>query len=378
MRSILFGSIFYLNEALPAELLEEEDSDQEDWRRPRPVLSRPVGPLGAAQQAEWNTLVADSLKIKHWRIKGELVMVLVPKAMVRLYMQPDSSNLGPDVEDSITAAIKDLVAESSPNLPSPKDCRHPREEVLRLQKELALKGETLGLYHLFVWIATGQFDVTKKNINARSSGDHIKTTNRLDAITKFLARVKPLWETIGRLFQAIDPTSYDKYSRTVRARLKFTAFGKLVDSNDFVFAGFALIINLRVAPHRDVRDEREGWVAMAPHGPFEGGDLIVEELKARVPFLSGAVAFLKSQKLTHSIAPFTGTRYGLVCAMHANLVPTELELAQFAAEDAALAVSKRKAAETAQRETALRRAGQQSIKKARRRAVRSELRSQTA
>lgn len=263
------------------------------------------------------------------------------------------------------------VLASSPhpplNLPSPRDCRHPREEVLRLQRELRLRGDTLGLYHFFIWVATGQYDVSKKNKNTKLLLDLLKTLQRIDALTKFLARVKTLWETIGQLFQTIDRIAYDSYKQTVRAQLADTAFGRLIDCEAFVFAGFALIINLCVAPHHNVRDVPEGWVAIAPHGQFVGGDLIVEELEVRLPFPLGLVAFLNFQKLTHSIAPFPGTRYKLVCAMHANLSPTAEEMACFLVEAARRAeVAKVGAARNAER----RRVASQAAKKARQREAR--------
>lgn len=76
---------------------------------------------------------------------------------------------------------------------------------------------------------------------------------------------------------------------------------------------------------------------MVPYGNFTGGDSIVKEIEAWVPFTAGAVAFLKLQTLIHSIPPLKGHRYGMVCAMHANLSLTDAEMAEFAVQDAELA-----------------------------------------
>lgn len=56
-------------------------------------------------------------------------------------------------------------------------------------------------------------------------------------------------------------------------------FGAMVGNPDFIFASLALLINLLVAPHRGVRNNKAGWVTMCLMGNFRGGNLFVKELK---------------------------------------------------------------------------------------------------
>ncbi len=313
---------FWMNKATPSNIAANGDSNQPKWRQPKPVTTWRIGLLEYAQQQTYD---ANFKKLQHtcqWRVDGQTVMVIIPDAMDQLYHR-GNNNLGPVVMEEVTAAMRNLVVELLPSLPPICNCRHPRKEVKQLQRKLAPKGGTIGLYHFFVRIATGQYNIPRKNKNAKMATDFSINAQMLKAVIMFPGQVKPMWEIISRLFQAINSKAYNKYLRTVRARLKTTAFGELVNCNHFIFAGFALIINLQVCLHCDVQDPPKGWVAMAPHGNFVGSNLILEQIEARVCL----------QKLTHSIVPFTGTRYGLVYAMNANLVLTKAKLTQFAAED---------------------------------------------
>jgi len=75
------------------------------------------------------------------------------------------------------------------------------------------------------------------------------------------------------------------------------------------------------APHRDVNDPPDGWVAMIAIGEFTGGHLYLPDINVALPHRNGDVIFFRSWVLKHFIQRYEGEyRYVIVFSTsHKNL-----------------------------------------------------------
>jgi hypothetical protein len=223
-----------------------------------------------------------------------------------------------DLATTVAKAIHQYVETSPPRMPPKDKKRYPKPanpDEDKGQKEawkqyVADKVKQYGawgVYHLGFWHAQGH---TKDPANL--STDMLKTATRLAATDTFFQSIGPLVQTIGRLFQEIDPDAYQLYRNNYEAYSNSSSLRHFTVSNRSCFLCLGLLVNTRVSPHKDSNDVKDGWVAMACFGDFDGGELCLPALNCKVPFQPGDVVLFRSAVLEHWILPFGGTRYSCV------------------------------------------------------------------
>ncbi|ELR07922.1 hypothetical protein GMDG_08570 [Pseudogymnoascus destructans 20631-21] len=203
----------------------------------------------------------------------------------------------------MAGAIEQYTELAPPPKPS-SDKRHEMEQARKAERE----GKKWGVYHLGLWHATGQ-----TNSPPTICSDMRRTGNGFGATLALYKKMAPLAQTIGRLFQEIDPRAYEQYRQNYLRECAATPELEVFKfSNRSCWHCLAILINAQVGPHKDNHDVLDGWVAMACFGEFEGGELCLPALGYKIPFQPGDVVLFRSAVLEHWIAPFEGTRYSCV------------------------------------------------------------------
>jgi len=87
------------------------------------------------------------------------------------------------------------------------------------------------------------------------------------------------------------------------------------------FLGMALLQNLRVLPHTDNLDDKEGFVIMTPLGKFTGAHLVVgtKVIQYKIEYRPGDLVIFTSGLLEHGITKFIGTRQAVVLFSHEDV-----------------------------------------------------------
>lgn len=119
---------------------------------------------------------------------------------------------------------------------------------------------------------------------------------------------------VSTLFAAIDPKAYREYRDAYVQMARDLPVLQNLDSGNPMqcFAGYYLVLNLQTLLHRDCMDPRNGWVAMAVFGDYEGGELYLPDLCIRLPYKKGDIVFVRSWALRHFVSAFKGVRYVIV------------------------------------------------------------------
>lgn len=206
---------------------------------------------------------------------------------------------GYDIRGVVEDAIETYIKQAPPPKPN-KDKRH---EVEQHEKH----GGLWGVYHLGYWHAQGH-----SRGEPVLCGDMLRTAATYSATVAFFRAMGPMMQTVGRLFQEVDPRVYEQYRRNYDLQSRASALGQFKVSNRSCFHCLAVLVNAQVGPHKDSNDVKEGWVVMACFGEFEGGELCLPGLGYNVPFQPGDVVLFRSAVLEHWVAPFEGTRYSCV------------------------------------------------------------------
>ncbi|KAF8325133.1 hypothetical protein F5887DRAFT_896617, partial [Amanita rubescens] len=110
----------------------------------------------------------------------------------------------------------------------------------------------------------------------------------------------PLAEMLSQYFQFLFPEEYKKFRRAFEA-------GVWVKQDCGPWLGRALIYKLQGRLHVDDKDE--GPTVSFPCGFFDGGEMIVPELSAKLSYMSGHICFFRSAHLFHYVAKFFITPY---------------------------------------------------------------------
>ncbi|KFY57257.1 hypothetical protein V496_06484 [Pseudogymnoascus sp. VKM F-4515 (FW-2607)] len=192
------------------------------------------------------------------------------------------------VQDVATSAILKLITTPHPlqkktpgrrliHLKIPKDVRH--QDPSYIAGERQKYGLDLGVLHLGYWHAQGH-----ANEEAVLSKDTISSGAQLNAVNAFYQAIRPLIQTIGRLFQGVDREAYEQYRLKFDTQCLGTMLQQYRVSNRCCFNNIALLVNARVHPHKDSGDVKHGWVAMACFGDFTGGELCLPGLGHKIPF----------------------------------------------------------------------------------------------
>ena len=105
------------------------------------------------------------------------------------------------------------------------------------------------------------------------------------------------------------------YLPEVHAKLK--EFVESLPGNDISpaspFAAFVLNLNAATQVHRDWSDDEVCVVLVITDPQCIGGELVLVELKAVIPFKSGDIIIFRSSEISHFNLHFKGYRASLVC-----------------------------------------------------------------
>jgi hypothetical protein len=194
--------------------------------------------------------------------------------------------------------------------PGATEVRHANYEMERERmKELGL---AVGTFRITVHQETGH-----QSSPAGFSDDFLGGTveqTLLQTSFRSSPAISRLSAFISTLYAAIDPKSYRQYRDAyIQMTTDLPVLENLDQGNPMqCFAGYYLVLNLQTLLHRDCLDPRNGWVAMAVFGDYEGGELYLPDLGIRLPYKSGDVVFIRSWALRHCVSPFKGARYVIV------------------------------------------------------------------
>lgn len=75
-------------------------------------------------------------------------------------------------------------------------------------------------------------------------------------------------------------------------------------------------------PHRDWEDVKKGYNCVVPYGDWEGGDLLLWELRKRVEIVEGDAFFFRGSVITHNVWNIHegGVRHGIDLFTHQNVL----------------------------------------------------------
>lgn len=125
-------------------------------------------------------------------------------------------------------------------------------------------------------------------------------------------------QIISLLYQIVDPQ--DNWSALSRARVtRGGTWGQFTTSRRFPFHGVAILRNLRVRPHRDGGDRKDGYTMMMCAGNFTGGYLVLPQLGIKADFKPGDIIMFKAELLEHFLSDFEGYRTSIVFFNHQNI-----------------------------------------------------------
>jgi hypothetical protein len=133
---------------------------------------------------------------------------------------------------------------------------------------------------------------------------------------QFLAANRALFELLGEKLRVVDTSMAEKFQRAARdlpagqKPLCAPWMGCAINQGqDDVFTGGAT--------HRDKHDEPKGFNAVVPFGDYNGADLLLWPLEARVEMRRGDAIFFRGSIIAHNTLPVeSGVRNSLDCFSH--------------------------------------------------------------
>jgi hypothetical protein len=201
------------------------------------------------------------------------------------------------LDEYVTATPFNEQTDSEPPKGSKQDQGHPYSA--RLSQ---LHGNRLGLRHCGMWPATGD-----PNELPFVSSDVIHTPTLLRAAATLFQHLRLLTVELSILFCAFDCRAWSIARQFIAALNHFHPDFSTCRVGRFeCWAHRALLFNLDTHAHRNLRDDRDGYAAIAVFGSFTGGEFVIPQLGIKFPFQPGDVIFIKGQMLQHFVTEWTG------------------------------------------------------------------------
>jgi hypothetical protein len=153
-----------------------------------------------------------------------------------------------------------------------------------------------------MWLSTGH-----SNEAPFVSHDVIHTGTLMRATANLFQHLRLLMVELSILFSALDCRAWSTTRLFIAALKHFHPDFNTCCAGSFeCWAHRALLFNLDTHAHRDLRDDRNGYAAIAVFGSFTGGEFVVPQLKIKFPFQPGDIIFIKGQMLHHFVTPWKG------------------------------------------------------------------------
>lgn len=150
-----------------------------------------------------------------------------------------------------------------------------------------------------------------------ASKPFVSKDTRMDSTTAemFLSDNERLWHCMSNLLGEVAPTIYKKF-------LRFPLPEKLTR---FCGAWAGCVINLGKNPvrtkiHRDVKEGKDGYSCLCACGNYEGGEIILYELRLVIELKPGDMLLFPDGLIHHANRPVVGTRYSLVAFTRGNML----------------------------------------------------------
>jgi hypothetical protein len=121
--------------------------------------------------------------------------------------------------------------------------------------------------------------------------------------------IKPLWDDAGEILRVVFRRIHQSYE----------AFNLPAGMERMAGPWMGMAINtgtlekpVQCKEHRDIKVAKYGISCVCPLGDFEGGELILWELKTAIKLRPGDLVFLRDNLITHSNGSVEGIRHSLV------------------------------------------------------------------
>ena len=94
-----------------------------------------------------------------------------------------------------------------------------------------------------------------------------------------------------------------------------------------LWLGLAINQNQRTSggAHRDERDTKKGYNCVVPYGEWDGGDLLLWEIRQRIGLRQGQALFFRGNLISHNAWGIKGTRNCVDLFTHENMLRKDIE-----------------------------------------------------
>jgi len=144
--------------------------------------------------------------------------------------------------------------------------------------------------------------------------------------TEFVNLAKPLWTQASEILRRVFPKEY---------RL-FQSFDlpSGLERKAGVWMGMAINAGtsdnpVKCQPHRDVKTAMYGITCLCPLGDFEGGEVILWEMKTVIVLRPRDILFFRDHLVNHSNASVTGVRHSLVAFTRQDMCHWKKRLGEY-------------------------------------------------
>jgi hypothetical protein len=130
-----------------------------------------------------------------------------------------------------------------------------------------------------------------------------------DSAKQFVQHIKPLWDNASEILRQVFPRIHHSYQSfklpTGLERMAGQWMGMTINTG-------TLEDPVCCKEHRDIKVAKYGISCLLALGDFEGGDVILWELKTAVSLRPGDLLFLRDNLITHSNTWVKGVRHSIV------------------------------------------------------------------
>lgn len=260
----------------------------------------------------------------------------------RYRMKNDPDYSPPHMEEDVLQAVISHFIDYPPE-PSSKDRRDPlfvRDEAETLGLGVHCLGmrQESGVYYQ----DSGPFEhqvVRGARLTVDTYADQRvrQPISTRDCVQRLYLALAPMFQAVGMLYERVDPDNYYRYLDRYTECANASGLNQLRTSSRCCFLMAALISGQAALPDIDDTDVEDGWAAYMSFGEFSGGHLQFPHLGIEFDLKPGAVCFVRSRLLYHSVSDIQPVaageggcitrykRYSIVLYSQAGMIDTDRE-----------------------------------------------------
>jgi hypothetical protein len=151
--------------------------------------------------------------------------------------------------------------------------------------------------------------------------DNIKGSYANRTVRTFHDELQPFFQLVSNLFRLLDPEQYQLYRQQMDRLANTQAdLATYLQESPCPFLGLALVRHLRVTPHIDEGDAKQGYVCMTNTGQHNKCDLVIGTVdqQYRLAYEPGAIDLFRSAIVIHGITDNANNRTMLELFLHNN------------------------------------------------------------